>query len=104
MNSLSDKAVEIREVSGKQALNTFIRVPWDIYKDDPNWVPPLIAERKEAFSPKHPYFSHPNTRISNTQFGRPGSLIGMENQSDVFQHRSISYTNNSMTAKPGFSD
>jgi len=58
MNSLSDKAVEIREVSGKQALNTFIRVPWDIYKDDPNWVPPLIAERKEAFSPKHPYFKH----------------------------------------------
>ncbi len=58
MNSLSEKAVEIREVSGKQALNTFIRVPWDIYKDDPNWVPPLIAERKEAFSPKHPYFKH----------------------------------------------
>jgi hypothetical protein len=58
MNSLSEKVVEIREVSGKQALNTFIRVPWDIYKDDPNWVPPLIAERKEAFSPKHPYFKH----------------------------------------------
>jgi len=58
MNGLSEKAVEIREVSGKQALNTFIRVPWNIYKDDPNWVPPLIVERKEAFSPKHPYFKH----------------------------------------------
>jgi len=58
MNSLSEKAVEIREVSGKQALNTFIRVPWNIYKDDPNWVPPLIVERKKAFSPKHPFFKH----------------------------------------------
>ncbi len=58
MNDLSGSAVEIREVSGKQALNAFIRVPWNIYKDDPNWVPPLIVERKETFSTKHPYFKH----------------------------------------------
>jgi hypothetical protein len=62
MNSLSETAVEIREVSGKQALNTFIRVPWNIYKDDPSWVPPLIVERKEAFSPKHPFFKHATWR------------------------------------------
>ncbi len=58
MNSHSDTTVEIKKVSGKQALDAFIRIPWGIYKDDPNWVPPLIAERKEAFSPKHPYFKH----------------------------------------------
>ena len=58
MNKLSGTDIEIREVSGKKALNTFIRVPWNIYKDDPNWVPPLIVERKEAFSPKHPFFKH----------------------------------------------
>ncbi len=58
MNKLSGTGIEIREVSGKKALNTFIRVPWSIYKDDPNWVPPLIVERKEAFSAKHPYFKH----------------------------------------------
>ncbi len=50
--------VTITEVSGRKALNTFISVPWLIYKDDPCWVPPLIAERKDAFSPKHPYFEH----------------------------------------------
>ena len=58
MNNLSGAKVEIREVSGKKALNAFIRVPWNIYKDDPNWVPPLIVERKETFSTKHPYFRH----------------------------------------------
>ena len=58
MNNLSGAKVEIREVSAKQALNAFIRIPWSIYKDDPNWVPPLIVERKEAFSAKHPYFKH----------------------------------------------
>jgi len=62
MNDLSDTTVEIREVSGKKALKTFIRVPWSIYKDDPNWVPPLMAERKSAFSPQHPFFRHARWR------------------------------------------
>lgn len=58
MNNKSDTTLEIREVSGRKALDTFIRVPWKIYKDDPNWVPPLLAERRDAFSSKHPYFKH----------------------------------------------
>jgi hypothetical protein len=58
MNSHSRKDIEIREVTGKQTLKTFIKVPWSIYKDDPNWIPPLLSERKEAFSGKHPYFKH----------------------------------------------
>ena len=62
MNNLSGTTLEIREVSGKKALNAFIRVPWSIYKNDPNWVPPLIAERKEAFSAKHPFFKHATWR------------------------------------------
>jgi len=60
MNNLSSASVEIRKVSGKKALDVFIRIPWSIYKDDPNWVPPLIAERREALSPKHPFFRHAN--------------------------------------------
>jgi hypothetical protein len=58
MNNHLDTTVEIREVAGKKALDEFIRVPWKIYQDDPNWVPPLLAERKEALSPSHPYFKH----------------------------------------------
>ena len=58
MNSQAGKNIEIREVTGKKALKAFIRVPWAIYKDDPNWIPPLLMERKEAFSSKHPYFKH----------------------------------------------
>jgi hypothetical protein len=58
MNSHSGKNIEIREVTGKQALKTFIRIPWSIYENDPNWIPPLLSERKEAFSSKHPFFKH----------------------------------------------
>ncbi len=35
----------IREVRSNQELNQFIRFPWSIYRQDPNWVPPLISER-----------------------------------------------------------
>jgi len=50
--------IKVSRVSGKKDMNTFVRVPWKIYRDDPNWIPPLISERREAFSPKHPYCQH----------------------------------------------
>jgi hypothetical protein len=62
MDSLSGKNIEIRQVTGKKSLETFIRIPWSIYKDDPHWVPPLLKERKDALSSKHPYFKHANWR------------------------------------------
>ena len=62
MNNHLNTTVEIREVSGEKMLNTFIRIPWSIYKDDPNWIPPLLAERKEALSSRHPYFKHASWR------------------------------------------
>ena len=62
MNNLPDKALEIRVVSGKKDLRSFIRIPWSIYKDDPYWVPPLMAERRDALSPRHPYFKHASWR------------------------------------------
>lgn len=62
MNNHSDTGLDIREVSGKKDLGTFIRVPWKIYKDDPHWVPPLVAERKSALSSKHPFFKHAKWR------------------------------------------
>jgi len=50
--------VEIRQVTDSSDLKAFIAVPWSIYRDDPNWVPPLKIERKEAFSEKNPFFEH----------------------------------------------
>jgi len=58
MSKPSGKNIDIREVDSKKALKVFIRVPWSIYKGDPHWIPPLLMERKEAFSSKHPYFKH----------------------------------------------
>ena len=50
--------IEIKPVTDKKTLKTFLRVPWSIYKDDPNWIPPLLFERKDALSSKQPFFRH----------------------------------------------
>jgi len=50
--------IQLREVKGKAMLEAFIRVPWSVYRDDPNWVPPLLIERREALSSKNPFFRH----------------------------------------------
>ncbi len=51
--------MEIKPVGPDGAsLADFIEVPWNLYGDDPNWVPPLKFERKEALSEKAPFFAH----------------------------------------------
>lgn len=52
-------AVEIIPVTTKKELREFIRLPWKIYQDDPNWVPPLISEQKKFLDKqKCPFFEH----------------------------------------------
>jgi len=43
--------VEIVQVTDKATLRRFIRVPFTVHKDDKTWVPPLLSEREEAFTP-----------------------------------------------------
>ncbi len=50
--------LHIGEVKNKQDLMTFIRFPWEIYKGDRYWVPPLIKDQLSKFSPTHPFRSH----------------------------------------------
>jgi hypothetical protein len=37
--------VEVRQVIGGRDLRTFVRFPWQVYKGDPSWVPPLIGDQ-----------------------------------------------------------
>lgn len=51
--------VEIVPVRTRAQWRDFHHLPFQIYRGDPNWVPPLLLERKLHFSPKHnPYFQH----------------------------------------------
>ena len=51
--------ISIKEVATTQELNQFVDFPWKIYKDDPNWVPPLKWEIKSFLDErKHPFYLH----------------------------------------------
>jgi len=50
---------EIHGVQSKKDLHRFIRLPWQIYRDDPHWVPPLMRDVKFKLNrSKHPFFEH----------------------------------------------
>lgn len=51
--------VEIVPVQTKSQWHDFHHLPFGIYRDDPNWVTPLLLERTFHFQAAHnPYFKH----------------------------------------------
>ncbi|MDI7275124.1 MAG: hypothetical protein QME94_04015 [Anaerolineae bacterium] len=43
--------IDVRLVKTRSDLSTFVRFPWQIYRGDRNWVPPLISEREAYLTP-----------------------------------------------------
>jgi hypothetical protein len=56
--------IEIREVETRPQLSAFIKLPWKLYKQDPNWVPPLISSQKQLLNrKKNPFFRYAKVRF-----------------------------------------
>ncbi len=51
-------ALDVRPVDDDARLKDFIHLPWSIYHNDPNWVPPLLIEQKQRYSRKNPFLEH----------------------------------------------
>ena len=45
--------ITIREVKDKKDLKAFVMFPFQLYRDSPRWVPPLIAGEMKTFDPQH---------------------------------------------------
>ena len=51
--------IEHVDVKNKAQVNRFIQVPFRIYGDHPQWVPPIIMDIKAQMNPdKHPFYEH----------------------------------------------
>ncbi len=51
--------VSIRPVRTRRELKRFVKVPFQLHRDHPQWVAPLIFERMEFLNrKKNPYFEH----------------------------------------------
>jgi GNAT superfamily N-acetyltransferase len=51
MNSL-----EIQTVKTRRERRTFLTFPWKIYQNDPNWIPPLLPDRRKLIDPRQGVF------------------------------------------------
>lgn len=67
--------VEVTPVSGRREMRQFIRFPYALYRDDPHYVPPLMAERKEFFSDQNPVFEFLRVRYFLAR-DEQGEIVG----------------------------
>ncbi len=52
-------ALTVKPVQGKRELKRFVKLPFALHRDQPQWVPPLIFERMQFLDrSKNPYFEH----------------------------------------------
>ena len=51
-------SVEVCQVRSKADLRQFIRFPWEVYRENEQWVPPLIREQKRFLGAENPFFEH----------------------------------------------
>jgi GNAT superfamily N-acetyltransferase len=49
-------AIDVRPIASPREKHIFLSFPWQIYKDDPLWVPPILSERAKVIDPKQGQF------------------------------------------------
>lgn len=59
-----DSSVQVKRVTNRHELLTFVRFPWRVYRKDRNWVPPLIsAQLKRLDARTNPFLSHTQVEL-----------------------------------------
>ena len=56
---MSSTDIRVVPVSSEKERRAFGKFPWQIYRNDPNWVPPMYMDRLTLLNPeKHPFWEH----------------------------------------------
>lgn len=67
--------VKIRKVENENDRMQFIKLPWQLYTEDKNWVPPLIFDVRKNLDPKrNPFFQHAEMDMFLAE--KDGKLVG----------------------------
>jgi GNAT superfamily N-acetyltransferase len=83
--------LEVTQIESSAERNAFIKFPWRIYKNDPAWVPPLVIERKEFLSRKHPFYQHGDAALFLARAG--GEIVGRIMASDDPHYNALHQSN-----------
>ncbi|NLF01582.1 MAG: N-acetyltransferase [Anaerolineales bacterium] len=87
--------LEIRSVKTADERRAFVEFQWTVYKDDKNWVPPLISERLEFVDrERHPFHRHSEVELFMAYRG--AQLVGtiaaiLNNRHNEFQGERIGF-------------
>ena len=85
--------VRIAPVRNRQDLHQFTQLPWQLYSDDPAWVPPLLFDLKKLLSPKkHPFHKHADVQYFLARLN--GQVVGRI--AAIVNHRHIQFHNESV--------
>ncbi|CAN5390069.1 hypothetical protein BH09PSE4_BH09PSE4_01130 [soil metagenome] len=72
---MANPPLAIRPISSKADRKKFVNLPFRLYKDDPNWVPPLKGEALGLITPeKNGWFSHAEAQLFLAERG--GKVVG----------------------------
>jgi GNAT superfamily N-acetyltransferase len=83
---------EISEVTSRRERDAFIKFQWQIYTDDPAWVPPLIIERKGFLDrERHPFYRHGDAALFLAR--KKGKIVGRIMASDDPNYNSVHQSN-----------
>ncbi len=68
-------SITTEPVTTKRQQNEFVEFPWKLYRDDPNWIPPLRQNLKELvnFVP-HPFYAR--NKVQCFLARRDGQIVG----------------------------
>jgi len=84
--------IEISEINSRRERSAFIKFQWQIYSNDPAWVPPLIIERKTFLDRKrHPFYRHGDAALFLAR--KNGKIAGRIMASDDPNYNSLHQSN-----------
>ncbi len=79
-------------MTSRRERDAFIKFQWEIYPNDPAWVPPLIIERKAFLDRKrHPFYRHGDAALFLAR--KNGKIAGRIMASDDPNYNSLHETN-----------
>ncbi len=72
---MATPSVRIVPVTSRREVRDLVMFPFRLYRDDPNWVPPLIGDRMKHFDPAvNPFYQHAEVQLFRAL--RDGQTVG----------------------------
>ncbi|MCK5286200.1 MAG: GNAT family N-acetyltransferase [Thermodesulfovibrionia bacterium] len=80
--------IEVLPADDKKTFREFLHFPFTLYTKDSFWVPPLLRDIKEQFSPHNPFFKHAEVApfIAHSHGNVVGRIAAIYNEAHIQFH------------------